>query len=696
MTTETAEDFALTTHTTLPTRARRWSTRAVATLAGTALSTAALVALGSPAQAAEVVGRPADGVLQVSGHGYGHGRGMSQWGAYGAALKGLTYADIMAFYYPGTTLGVLRDSAITVRVTSDTDGATEVLAETGLTASSGARTVVLPTSPNIPRWRVISSSGYKLQYFSTSSGDIWRDYDLMGAKAAIPGPVTFSRSAGSVRLWLPAGYFREYLGSVVAARYSGVHYSVVSTPLETYLRGVVPNEMPASWATEALRAQAVAARTYAAYQRASSPAGRPFQTCDSTACQVFDGYADYTASGALKTRHTDARSDAAIAATVSSSTKVPQIVMYGGQIAFTEFSAANGGWTTAGTAPYLVAKADPYDGVAGGSAHSWTDSVSVATIERLYPSIGRFVSLEPVRDGNGEWGGRVDTVTVVGTRGQVNVSGTQFSAAVGFLHRWWAPRYGDPARDLTTDGYGDLVARVASTGQLRVYRGTGSRFSEPVLSGPGWNGMSVVQGSFDFTGDGVVDVVVVERATGILWVYPGLGDGHVGSRRQMGTGWNALRNVTAVGDLSGDGLPDIAAVASDGRLVLYVGTGDGGLQNARTAGTGWSGFDRLIGIGDVDGDGHADLLGRVLSTGRLVIYHGNGAGGLRSDRVTTGGGWNAMSMLAAGGDVTGDGHPDLVAVEKATGLLWLYPGSSAGFGSRSQIGSGWNAINALG
>lgn len=670
-----------------------WWARILAGVAGGAVGAGLLVAAAAPVQAAEVTVRPGDGVLKVAGHGYGHGRGMSQWGAYGAALKGLTYQQIMAFYYPGTTLGSLSNSPITVRVTSDTDGSTEVLAQDGLTASSGTRSLVLPASSSIVRWRVLSAGGYRLQWLSSSG--TWSDYDLMGAKAPIPGPVTFSRPAGSVRLLLPAGYYREYLGSVTGASYGGIHYSVVRTTMETYLRGVVPNEMPASWAPEALKAQAVAARTYAANQRATASSSRPYQTCDSTACQVFDGYADYTLAGALKTRHTDSRSDAAIAATVTSS-KVPVVVLYHGSLAFTEFSASNGGYSTAGSVPYLVAKSDPYDGAAGGSAHSWYDTVSVASIEQRHPSIGRLVALRVTRDGRGEWGGRVDSVALVGTNGTVNLSGSGFSSEAGFLHRWWAVRYADPHRDFTMDGRDDLIARVASTGQLRVYPGLPGRLSYGRAIGSGWGGMSVVQGSGDFTGDGLADVVAVERSTGKLWLYPGTGDGRLGTRRLMGSGWGWLRNVTVAGDMSGDGLPDIVGVVSDGRLLLYTGNGAGGLSSRRTMSTGWSSFDRLVGIGDMNGDGHPDLLGRIRTTGQLAVYHSTGTGYLRSDRVVTGGGWNSMSLLAAAGDLDEDGRPDLFAVDGATGALYAYNGASGRFDSRTQISTGWAGIDALG
>jgi SpoIID/LytB domain protein len=677
----------------LPPRPARRRRFAAASSVACTVSVAASVLVGSsPAQASEVIDRPGANVLEVSGHGYGHGRGMSQWGAYGAAVKGLPYQKILAFYYPGTTLCTLANAVISVQVTSDTDGFTEVQAESGLRETSGGKTFTLPTHELITRWRVLSSSGFHLQYFNTDK-NAWRDW-LPGGQP-VTGAVTFTGADGTVRLLLPGSTWREYIGTVTGTRYNNVHTSVVGTTMETYLRGVVPNEMPASWASEALRAQAVAARTYAASQRLETPAGRPWQTCDSTSCQVFDGYIDYTSTGAVKERHTDSRSDAAISATVNSA-KVPYVVKYGSQIAFTEFSASNGGYSTAGSVPYLVAKPDPYDGVVPNAAHSWNDSVSVATLEARYPSIGHLVSLSLKRDGKGEWGGRVDSATLVGTAGRVVVSGTDLARQAGFLHRWFAVRYAPPARDMTSDGNADLVARVASTGQLRVYRGDGSRYADPVLWGTGWNGMSVVQGSDDFTGDGLVDVVAVQRSTGNLYVYPVTGDGRVRAGIQIGHGWGSLRNVTVAGDLSGDGLTDIVGVASDGRLLLYPGTGTSGVTSGRTAGTGWSGFDKLVGIGDVDGDGHDDLLGRVLSSGRLYLYHGSGGGRFRSDTVVTGTGWNAMSMLASAGDLTGDGRPDVVAVEKATGILWRYTGNDGALGARTAIGTGWNGINALG
>ena len=83
-----------------------------------------------PGQASRTVSEsyavPANGELALTGHGFGHGHGMSQYGAQGAALKGLTHRQILAFYYPGTTLGTTTGT-IRVLISADTDDDVRVL-----------------------------------------------------------------------------------------------------------------------------------------------------------------------------------------------------------------------------------------------------------------------------------------------------------------------------------------------------------------------------------------------------------------------------------------------------------------------------------------------------------------------------------------------------------------------------------------
>jgi SpoIID/LytB domain protein len=452
---------------------RRWLRRPLAVASALAVAATGLVAL-APSASAEVIVRPSDGVLRVKGHGFGHGRGMSQWGAYGAATKGLTYRQILAFYYPGTTISTLPNSSITVRVTGDTDGITQVQApisgkyggQLQVTTGGSSTPTTLPTNLGATSWRTstsIDGTTATLQYHSKASGTWqWENYDGLGT--TIKAPITFSSTTGIVRLFLGSTY-RSYRGSVSGVRYNGTHYSVVRTTMESYLQGVVPSEMPASWRTEALKAQAVAARTYAANQRATSPSSRPYQTCDSTSCQVFKGLAEYTTAGDLDATNTASSTNDAIAATSET------ILTYGGKPAFTEFSASNGGYSVQGyfadgtKVPYLVAKADPYDGAVPNSANSWTDSVAISTLEQKHPSIGRLSSITVDRDGHGDWGGRPDYVTLTGSTGSVKLTGSTFSSEAGFLHRWWAlqtPQDVPPAPRLAGDDRYETAAAVAA------------------------------------------------------------------------------------------------------------------------------------------------------------------------------------------------------------------------------------------
>jgi putative cell wall-binding protein len=134
--------------------------------------------------------------------------------------------------------------------------------------------------------------------------------------------------------------------------------------------------------------------------------------------------------------------------------------------------------------PYMVAKADPYDGVYPSSAHDWTDSVTMATIEAAHPSIGRLSSMRITRDGNGDWGGRPDTVQLVGSNGSVSVSGSTFSSEAGFKHRWWTletPQQVPPAPRLAGGDRYETAAAVAAKFGTNVpvaYVASGAAFAD--------------------------------------------------------------------------------------------------------------------------------------------------------------------------------------------------------------------------
>ena len=401
--------------------------------AGTLAASASLAAAGS-ARAGETYPRPPSNTVVISGHGYGHGHGMSQWGAYGAATQGLTWQQIVAFYYPGTSLANLGNPTIRVRLDAVGSGTLCVFNTAGLRLAGNP----LP-SAGISQYRARSLSNGRMQIDKLSPAG-WASY------TSVASPAVFSSSSGLVDVMLANGARRTYRGSIYANWASSSAVTTVSVlPMESYLRAVVPAEMPASWHPNALRAQAVAARSYAGYERAHASAGSTWDICDSTACQMYSGVpAEYSAS------------DAAVVATAG------QTLTYGGSPAFTQFGAANGGWTAAGSEPYLPAKADPYDGAIANSANSWTTSITVAAIQARWPSIGTYSQLRILsRDGNGQWGGRVLTAAIDGSNGSVALSGQAIASAFGLRSDWFIPGNG-----ASHNPFGAIDA--VTTGPLRV------------------------------------------------------------------------------------------------------------------------------------------------------------------------------------------------------------------------------------
>ena len=389
----------------VPTPARRART-ALAALTGLFGGLLVTVVAATPASAEEVYDRPADGMFSIEGHGWGHGHGLSQWGAQGAASLGRTADEITAAYYPGTARGVLPAAPIRVLLQGDDGVDTVVEAADGLTvtdlASGGQAT--LPVGPT--RWRITSATdGLRL---SSLTGDTWSPYGFGGA-GSFAGPLRFA-GPPLVRLDYPGGSSRDYRGAVQAVRTGDTTLQSVDVlDLEDYLLGVVPRESSSSWRPAALQAQAIAARSYSAYKRAHVAGAATYDICDTTACQVFGGTALHTASGSTIALEPASTTDA-VRATAG------VVRTYAGAPIFAEFSSSNGGWSTDGGAPYLVAARDDWDGAVSNTVHAWTATLAAGDLERRYPAIGHLERMRVTRrDGNGEWGGRVREVVLEGT-----------------------------------------------------------------------------------------------------------------------------------------------------------------------------------------------------------------------------------------------------------------------------------------
>ncbi|TWD74868.1 VCBS repeat protein [Kribbella amoyensis] len=250
------------------------------------------------------------------------------------------------------------------------------------------------------------------------------------------------------------------------------------------------------------------------------------------------------------------------------------------------------------------------------------------------------------------------------------------------------------AGDLSGDKLADLIAVHRPTGDLYRYTNNGNGAfeggSSAVKIGTSWNGMSELTGVGDLTGDGQADVAAIEKSTGKLWLYKG--PGLAGSSRILiGTGgWTGMRDLINVGNITGDAHADLVAIEkSTGKLWVYPGKANG-LGTRKQLGTSWTRMTKLAAVGDLSRDGKPDFVAVDSSTGKLWLYKGpTFPGGTGRVEIGTGG-WNGMRSLTGVGDLTGDGIPDLMTVANTGGDVYLYPGKANGLGTRIKRGGGWN------
>ncbi|HYO38267.1 MAG TPA: FG-GAP-like repeat-containing protein [Nocardioidaceae bacterium] len=226
-----------------------------------------------------------------------------------------------------------------------------------------------------------------------------------------------------------------------------------------------------------------------------------------------------------------------------------------------------------------------------------------------------------------------------------------------------------------------VVARDTETRRVFLVRAApGRRTGRLVRTGITLPLANRVLNAGDWNGDGSADVITRSGRTGLTYLYPGTRTGRLsGPVKMSSTSFARVRLLAAVGDLTGDGHPDLMGQPAGGAMRIFPGNGATGFRVGYVAHSAIRARSHL-GIGLWDSDGSPDSLMRR-PDGALVLYPGNGPGGLTRGRVLGSVG-SSYDWLLSAGDLNGDGRPDLVARARATGTLWTLPGTTSGFGQR--------------
>lgn len=378
--------------------------------------------------------------LVFDGRGWGHGRGMSQYGAQGYATKyGWTSARILDHYYGGTTAGQASTASnrpvdpdrVRIRLHGSSGKTTRVTVTNGTLEVTGIGALSLPAGTKAVHLSRKDSGGFDL-YAATKTTCTDTDFSFIGnTGTASPSTVDIrttvpysGKAADMLRLCTdygdhgPAGASTWYPGLIRTQVLSDAQQTTNITTIEQQLRSVVPRESPSSWANAALEAQSVAARSYALAGDNRWPAA---DTCDTIFCQVYAGHFRADPNG-VPVASTATSTDTAIKNTAG----VVRLTA-SNTIARTEFSSTSGGWTAGGT---FRAVEDLGDAIS--PRHTWRCTVSIAPLETTYGKGASLTSFRVTeRNGLGPDGGRVLKVALAFSNGTTTtVTGGQVRSAL--------------------------------------------------------------------------------------------------------------------------------------------------------------------------------------------------------------------------------------------------------------------------
>lgn len=353
-----------------------------------------LLSIAICAAAAAALAPAAGAKWVINGKGFGHGVGMSQYGAYGFAEHGRGYEQILGHYYRDTRL--VKAKGKPIRVLLDAGYATVPFH--GATEACGHK---LRSSKSYVF--VIENSKIKLRHADGRGIGSCRDEGAAsGGKSVYYGDT-------------------PYRGKILGRRIGSSLFAINKLSTDSYVKGVVPNEMPASWDTEALKVQAVAARSYGS---ATTVSGNGYDVFADTRSQVYGGLASEQPS-----------SNQAVADTTL------QVLKYKRRVIVAYFSSTSGGRTEnvefgfpgSAPVPYLKSASDPYDGIS--PVHEWTVKLSNANmaskLSGLYSGTLQRIKIQKTGESP-----RIVSAKVIGSKGSTKVSAPTLEYRLNLRSTW--------------------------------------------------------------------------------------------------------------------------------------------------------------------------------------------------------------------------------------------------------------------
>ena len=401
-----------------------------------------------------------------TGRGFGHGRGMGQWGALGYAVDhGWNTGQILNHFYQPASLA--------------TDaGNPQVSIE--LQALAGRETIVVAPALSVNGSATGTSAvrlvrnGNRLDWYAGNGcAGPWTRRGTVNSGATVSLNATTTNPREMLGVCQPGSNDRiVYRGHIEVVVQNNRQFTFSVLDVQSYLQGVVPREMPASWGDlgggrgqQALRAQAVAARSFAlSLPNRTSGA----TTCDTTDCQVYGGAGIFvggngTPGSGTWTAREDARTNAAVTGTNGWVMRMPN-----GAIARTEYSASTGGHSAPG-GPFTPV-VDLGDSITNNPNHSWTVTFSNAELQQAL-GVGPINGIRVLdRNGVGADGGRVAQLEITSGGVPRTMTGPQFRTAVGTVRLrsdWFAVVNEGTLNDIV-DGAG--VPACDATGLPQTFR----------------------------------------------------------------------------------------------------------------------------------------------------------------------------------------------------------------------------------